>query len=57
VHGAVLPDFDAWHQSVSALAIGPHGWLQALKFATFGALVLGTLRLRQRAQPYKRSRW
>jgi hypothetical protein len=43
VHGEMIPGFDGWHQSVSALALGPYGWIQALSFAVFGSLVLVTV--------------
>jgi hypothetical protein len=38
----VRPDYDAWHQSVSALSLGPAGWVQAVNFAFFGGILLGT---------------
>lgn len=42
VQGALQPDYDAWHQAVSALSLGPNGWIQQLNFIVFGAAVLST---------------
>jgi hypothetical protein len=36
------PDYDEWHQSVSALSLGPDGWIQSLSFLLFGLIVLST---------------
>ena len=41
--GARRPDFDPWHQSISALSLGPDGWLQIANFMMFGAAVLTTV--------------
>lgn len=41
--GAQRPDYDAWHQAVSALSLGPGGWIQMLNFLVFGAIVLSTV--------------
>lgn len=41
--GAQRPDYDAWHQSISALSLGPGGWVQTLSFFAFGAIVLSTV--------------
>jgi hypothetical protein len=38
--GALRPEYDAWHQSVSALSLGPGGWIQTLNFVAFGVVVL-----------------
>lgn len=38
--GARRPDYDAWHQAVSALSLGPGGWVQMLNFFVFGIIVL-----------------
>jgi hypothetical protein len=43
IHGFFVPGFDAWHQSVSALALAPHGWVQVLNFAVLGCAVLWTV--------------
>ena len=37
------PDYDAWHQSISALSLGPGGWVQMVSFFAFGAIVLSTV--------------
>ena len=41
--GAQRPDYDAWHQSISALSLGPGGWVQMLSFMAFGAIILSTV--------------
>ena len=43
VHGAVLSDFDSWHQSVSALALAPYGSIQVINFFVLGASLLSTV--------------
>jgi hypothetical protein len=42
-HGSVVPGFDPWHQSVSALALAPGGWIQVVNFIVLGASVLVTV--------------
>lgn len=46
--GARRPDYDAWHQSISALSLGPGGWIQKLNFIVFGAIVLSTVAIWRR---------
>lgn len=41
--GARRPDYDAWHQSISALSLGPGGWVQIINFIVFGAIVLSSV--------------
>jgi hypothetical protein len=41
--GAARPGYDAWHQSVSALSLGPGGWVQDVLFMVFGAALLLTV--------------
>ena len=41
--GVFRPGYDPWHQAVSALSLGPGGWMQTLNFAVFGAAILGTV--------------
>ena len=43
VESAQRPDYDAWHQSISALSLGPRGWVQMLSFFAFGSIVLTTV--------------
>jgi hypothetical protein len=43
LQGAVRPGFDPWHQSVSALSLGPGGWVQLFNFVVFGALLITTV--------------
>jgi hypothetical protein len=42
VQGALRADFDSWHQAVSALSLGPGGWLQSLNLVAFGAVIAST---------------
>lgn len=39
VEGVTRPGYDAWRQPISALSLGPGGWLQAASFIFFGLLV------------------
>lgn len=41
--GAARPGYDAWHQSVSALSLGPRGWIQDAFFVLLGVALLGTV--------------
>jgi hypothetical protein len=43
VQGAYREGFNPWHQAVSALSLGPGGWLQMLNLLAFGAAVLITV--------------
>jgi hypothetical protein len=43
VQGLVRRDFDPWHQAISALSLGPGGWLQVLNLVAFGIVVLTTV--------------
>jgi hypothetical protein len=38
--GAVRPGYDAWQQPISALSLGPGGWVQQANFALYGALLV-----------------
>ena len=40
IEGAVRPDYSAWQQAISALSLGPGGWLQQVNFVVFGACTL-----------------
>jgi lipid-A-disaccharide synthase-like uncharacterized protein len=40
IEGATRPGFDAWQQTISALSLGPGGWIQQLNFALCGVSVL-----------------
>ena len=40
IHGLLVPGFAWWHQSVSALALAPHGWVQAANFFLLGGSIL-----------------
>lgn len=43
VHGLLVPNFAWWHQSVSALALAPFGWIQAANFFVLGSSILCTV--------------
>ena len=43
LQGAVRVGYDARQQSVSALSLGPGGWVQQLNFVLFGALIVSTV--------------
>jgi uncharacterized protein DUF998 len=43
VHGAFVPGFDPWQQSVSALALAPFGWIQTVNFVVLGVAFLFTV--------------
>jgi len=40
IEGATRPGYDAWQQAISALSLGPGGWVQQANFVVFGVLVL-----------------
>jgi hypothetical protein len=42
IQGIVREGYDSWHQAVSALSLGPGGWIQAISFVVFGAVVTTT---------------
>jgi len=39
IEGLTRPGYDAWRQPISALSLGPGGWIQAANFIVFGLLV------------------
>lgn len=41
IEGVTRPRYDAMSQAISALALGPGGWLQQANFIVFGACLLG----------------
>ena len=43
LQGAVRVGYDARQQAVSALSLGPQGWVQQLNFVVFGALLISTV--------------
>jgi len=43
IEGCQRPDYNAMHQSISALSLGSRGWIQMLNFIIFGAFVLSTV--------------
>jgi hypothetical membrane protein len=40
VNGATQPGYNSWHDTISALSLAPHGWLQIANFVLYGALTL-----------------
>jgi hypothetical protein len=42
IEGATRPDYNAWQQAISALSLGPGGWVQQLNFVVFGAITIWT---------------
>ena len=41
--GVLREGFDPWHQAVSALSLGPGGWIQMINLTLFGLIVLTTV--------------
>lgn len=41
IEGAIRPGYDAWQQAISALSLGPGGWIQQVNFVVFGVCTLG----------------
>jgi len=42
LQGCYREGFDPWQQAISALSLGPNGWLQMLNLTAFGLVVLTT---------------
>ncbi|WP_189029593.1 DUF998 domain-containing protein [Nocardia rhizosphaerihabitans] len=40
VNGAVQPDYDSTHDTISTLSLAPHGWIQIANFVVYGVLTL-----------------
>jgi len=40
IEGATRPGYDAWRQAISALSLGPGGWIQQLNFVVCGVSIL-----------------
>ncbi|MEU7861072.1 DUF998 domain-containing protein [Nonomuraea sp. NPDC049141] len=40
VNGAAQPGYSSWHDTISALSLAPHGWLQIANFVLYGVLTL-----------------
>ena len=43
IQGITRAGYDPWHQAVSALSLGPGGWVQAGNFLLFGTVLLSTV--------------
>lgn len=41
IEGVTRPGYDAWRHSISALSLGPDGWLQQANFVFLGVNILG----------------
>lgn len=42
IEGVTRPGYSAWQQSISALSLGPGGWLQQVNFVVFGVIIVST---------------
>src|SRR5260221_477703 len=42
IEGVTHPDYSAWQQAISALSLGPGGWVQQINFVVFGVIVVFT---------------
>lgn len=42
IEGATRPDYDALQQAISALSLGPGGWVQQVNFVVFGLITIWT---------------
>jgi hypothetical membrane protein len=40
IEGAIRPGYSAWQQAISALSLGPGGWIQQANFVVFGVCTL-----------------
>lgn len=40
LEGITRPGYDAWQQPISALSLGPGGWMQQVNFVVFGILLV-----------------
>src|SRR6266851_2645687 len=42
IEGATRPDYSAWQQAISALSLGPGGWVQQVNFVAFCVIIIWT---------------
>lgn len=42
IEGVTRPDYSAWQQAISALSLGPGGWVQQVNFVVFGLITIST---------------
>src|SRR5258708_12497852 len=42
IEGVTRPDYNAWQQAISALSLGPGGWVQQVNFVVFGVITIWT---------------
>jgi len=40
IEGVTRPGYDAWQQPISALSLGPGGWVQQVNFVVYGVLLV-----------------
>jgi hypothetical membrane protein len=58
VEGAIRPGYNAWHHTISTLALGPGGWVLTASLAVLGILLLCfAVGLRQVLDPGTGSTW
>ncbi|MGH2487202.1 MAG: DUF998 domain-containing protein, partial [Ktedonobacterales bacterium] len=58
LEGATRPGYSGWQQAISALSLGPDGWMQRVNFVVFGVLVLGaTIGWRRALRPGLGATW
>src|SRR5579872_6292475 len=42
IEGITRPDYSTWQQAISALSLGPGGWVQQVNFVVFGLITIST---------------
>lgn len=42
IEGVTRPGYSAWQQAISALSLGPGGWIQQVNFVIFGVITIWT---------------
>lgn len=42
IEGITRPYYSAWQQAISALSLGPGGWVQQVNFVVFGLIIIWT---------------
>jgi hypothetical protein len=58
LEGLTRPSYDAWRQPISALSLGPGGWVQQINFVVFGLLlVLSAIGWYQTVMPGRGAIW
>ena len=58
LEGITRPGYDAWQQPISALSLGPGGWVQQVNFVVFGVLmVLSAVGWHRLLAPWRQAIW